>query len=359
LDIDVVMLALNDRYTKNEDRQGQHCLRISSSLPIKERYALARRAISDWSPDWISLQFVCWNFGWKGIVGKESQFLGELFHNRRLHFMFHETWVGGAPEIIPGSLGRLRRRILGYLQKRSIESLIKTLHPSIIQTSNLRYQQNLAEIGVKANLLPIFGNVPVETGSNWDWFRTLVFTKAGVQLPEDRQSVIVIGLFGAIRPCPVEAALEQLAIAAAGRRVVLVSLGAIGEHGHFVLQSWRLDKFGIEIAVIGLLDTRELSYSFDQLDAALSLHPASVIGRSGAAAAFVEHGVRVICPWGQLPSDEDAFTARWSHLLHPVDDNVCELFEKPSIKVHTTSVVLETAGRLLSDLHSGELSAEH
>lgn len=353
LDIDVTMLALNDRYT-NEEKQGQHSLRLSASLPVKERYASARRAISEWAPDWISLQFVSWNFGWKGIIREESQFLAQLFQDRRLHFMFHETWVGGAPEVIPTLLGRVRRRVLGYLQKRSIKSFITKIQPSIFQTSNLKYQQNLAEIGVNAFLLPIFGNVPVEPGSTWDWFRTLVFSKAGLQLPEDRRDVVVIGLFGAIRPSPVEPALEQIVAAAAGRRVVLISLGAIGQNGDLTLQSWKLDKFGIESAVIGLLDTRELSHSFDQLDAALSLHPASVIGRSGAVAAFVEHGVPVICPWGQLPSHEDAFTARWSHLLYPADKSLSELFEKPPTKVHTTSVAEEVARQMLCEMRSFE-----
>ena len=100
--------------------------------------------------------------------------------------------------------------------------------------------------------------------------------------------------------------------------------------------------------MVGPLDPGALSACFNQLDVAVSLHPACVVGRSGAAAAALEHGVPVISPWGQLPSVDDAFAARWEGLLLPVDASLIAFLADPPARRWQRNLAAEAARQLLA-----------
>lgn len=317
-------------------------------MPATERYALAARAMTEWSPDWNSLQFVSWAHGWKGIVLREAAYLHRLLAGRRLHMMFHEAWLTGEFEVIPPGLRRIRRHLLGQLQKHSVARLVRLLQPDLIDTSNAVYQTMLTEIGVVAGLLPLFGNIALAPPGNWQDMRTLVRAATGLDLGPDRGQVLLVGMFGTIRTIPMEPALRALFAAAGGRRTVLLSLGAAGKNGREHLQTWVRAVPGMEAGLVGVLDAERLSACFDQLDVAINLHPVNVAGRSGATAAFLEHGVPVISPWGAPPPANDAFAARWRDLLLPVDDRLTDRLRHPAPRQRRPDIADETARQVLS-----------
>jgi hypothetical protein len=266
--------------------------------------------------------------------------------------MFHETWVGGAPEIIPPGIATVRRRILGQLQKSSFRFMTKALPHRLAHVSNAAYQRHLAGIGVKTLQLPMFGSVEAAPRQAWPQVRALLTGVTGFQFPESRSDVVLVGMFGAVRACPVVAALEAIVAATRrNRRVIVVSFGAIGPSGEDQLRSWRTQVPGLEIVTTGPLDTASLSVCFQELDAAISLHPAGTIGRSSAAAALLEHGVPVICPWGQIPSAEDEFAARWANLLVSVNQ-IDDVFSNPSARVQSGGWGARAAEQLLLDMYA-------
>jgi hypothetical protein len=311
----VSLIGLCDRHVSTDAYADPDMLRLPAAWPARMRYARAMAFLSAWSPEWISLQFVSWDFGWKGIVTAQAPMLRRLTHGRRLHFMFHETWVGGAPEILLSFGARLRRHLLGFVQRHSIKFLFRRLAPQLVHVSNLKYQQDLAAIGIRARQLPMFGSIAVVPRRSWPQVRDILSETTKLVFPADRSALLMVGLFGAVRASPIEPALAAVRAAARGRRVILISFGGIGAHGQNLLAAWGGQSPGIEIVSTGPLDTVRLSACFQELDAAISLHPACVIGRSSAAATLLEHGVPLLCPWGDLPSRADEFTARWHDLL--------------------------------------------
>lgn len=349
----VSLLALSDHYVSQSSAQNGQILRLPAHWSSDRRLSLAARALEKWAPDWTSLQFVSWNHGPKGIVTREAALLRRLLQGHRLHLMMHEPWVTGSLEHIPSRFRRLRRALLGMLQKHSIAALIRSLQPKLINTSNAVYQNLLADIGVDAKQLPLFGNVDVLPPGDWVAMRDLVRESAGVDLPYKRDDVLLAGIFGALRPCPVEPALVALVAASAGRRVVLLSIGGAGTGGHQRLDEWKAHVPGLEVGMTGRLPAVAVSSVLGHLSVAISLHPASVVGRSGTAAALLEHGVPVICPWGVLPSKNDMFVRRWAGLLRPVDETLADFLRQPrKARAHSQMAGVTARVLLTSMAHS-------
>lgn len=324
------LLAIADRHVGAPTAPAADILRLPAAMPAADRHRLAAAALARWSPDWCSLQFVCWSHGWRGVVTAEAGRLRRLLAGRPLHIMFHEPWLTGDFEVTPSPARRWARAALGLAQKRGMARLARLLRPRIVHTSNAVYRRMLDQIGVAAGLLPIFGNIPLAPNIAWTDLRTLVHGRAGLVLPTARADVLLAGVFGAVRRVPVQPALQAVATAAGARRAVLLSLGDAGPRGREMLATWAHDVPGLHCALVGPLDPALLSACFDQLDLGVNLHPAQVIGRSGAAAALLEHGVPLISGWGQPPPDDDAFAARWRHLLLPADAQLaCALAALP------------------------------
>ncbi len=355
----VTLIGLNDKYMAGEAYADSDTLRLPAAWPARRRYARAAEAIEQWSPDWISLQFVNWNFGWKGIVTSQTKWLRQLTHGRHLHIMFHETWVGGAPEIIPHRLAKLRRKILGQLQKASFRTMTRALPYALAHVSNAGYQKHLACIDVKALQLPMFGSVEVAPRETWPQVRARLTSATGFEFPASRSEILLIGMFGAVRACPVEPALEAIMNAVRHiRRVILVSFGAIGPFGEDHLAAWRRQIPDMTIVATGPLGSASLSSCFQELDAAISLHPAGTIGRSSAAAALLEHGVPVICPWGELPPRDDAFAARWANLLIS-SDRIHEVMFDPPTRICSNAGAGLAAEQLMADIKKSRSKGEN
>src|SRR5258708_22206609 len=84
--------------------------RFDLGLSWNARSVRARLWIEAFSPDWISLQFVCFGFNSKGFVHDLVKPLSRICEGYRIHWMFHELWVGIDAD------ARLKLRVWGWFQ---------------------------------------------------------------------------------------------------------------------------------------------------------------------------------------------------------------------------------------------------
>jgi len=161
-------------------RQGHSCMLVSindckndtytsDSLVIRRNKALLTgpenqriqvvKTISDWRPDWISLQFVCFAFHPKGFLYRLQRFTRLLPDNISRHLMLHELWVLNTPQ------QKLKLRLLGCIQRPQILRLIRNWKPRVTHTSNAYYQALLRKQRVNVEILPLFGNLKIEAPS--------------------------------------------------------------------------------------------------------------------------------------------------------------------------------------------------
>jgi hypothetical protein len=71
----VFLIALNDRWITGEKAEEQarlQTLRFGPNLSIAGRVTIARQALDQFAPDWVSLQYVCYGFHPKGLPWRWS-----------------------------------------------------------------------------------------------------------------------------------------------------------------------------------------------------------------------------------------------------------------------------------------------
>ncbi|WP_158993199.1 hypothetical protein [Mucilaginibacter sp. L196] len=280
----IAVIALNDKYIKDQIVENQHienvdlsALRLSADLPLRSRLKTAKKYIDEFNPNWISLQFVIYGYHQKGLPLWLNK-LATLGKDRMWHVMFHELWLG--IEINSST----KHRILGGVQKIIIKGLIKSLKPKVIHTHTLLYQQELLGIGVEAQHLPLFGNIPLINS-----------IKEPKQLIIDNNCIKLV-LFGHLHPnTPISDFAKELSEYAI-EKDLNVSLTLIGNCGK-EQQSW-IDAFNslkMNVIVLGKQPASYVSETLASSSVGISTTPVALLEKSGSVAAMREHGLFVIC----------------------------------------------------------------
>jgi hypothetical protein len=289
----VAAIALNDGYTTTQMSGKQQCgnnkfavLRLPASWSDSMRFGFAKSWIDAFDPEWLSLQFVPFSFHPKGLSFGLSKKLLKLGTNRLWHLMFHELWVGMDVE------ASKMQKWWGLLQRRLIQDLVISLKPVLVHTQTRLYQLQLAKLGVTANHLPLFGNIPrvkQQTGKY-----------KGQHRAEVTKDVSLVA-FAYLHP---NAPIEQLAKEAANystKRGVPVTLTLVGRSGKEQERwnvAWR--NAGLKIKVLGEQPAEYISEVLDNATVGVCTTPMALIEKSGAAAAMQEHELPVLCvspPW--------------------------------------------------------------
>lgn len=283
------MLALGEEdLTEGPVVEGD-VFRCRMGLPgRREGGAALERWLAAEPPGWVSLQFVCYGFHVKGLPFGLGRRLRRLLPGARFHVMFHETWTGG-----PGS--PLRRRVIGWLQRRIVARLPGELGGAVCHTQALPYQEQLRGAGVTAGLLPLFGNI--ERAEAWprERFAAWLRESCGLELSPDEQLAVV---FGTVYPGWDFAGLfdeMERVLRGLGRRWVVLGVGRLGAggaalEGYFSKAGHRALRF----AALGPLEEEQISQCLHAALLGLSATPPDLIQKSGAAAAMFEHGVAVL-----------------------------------------------------------------
>ncbi len=280
------LLSVNDCFVHSPTEETQSArqqplltLRLPASHGWSSRTSAAQRALSRLAPDLLSWQLVPYGFHPKGIIPPEVLAFAEtVARGRRNHALLHELWIGlsrGEP---------LKNTFFyGPLQRRALLRLLAAIKPVALHTTNLPYQQTLARHDYTADLLPLFGNIPVAENPS-----------PITSHPSPDKTALHAVLFGTIHPqftaanlAPLQSLAQQL-----NRPLHLTTLGRIGAHGEALLRQLPADT----TRHLGPLPPEEISAALQAADLGLATHPWALIGKSGAVAAYLDHGLPVVVP---------------------------------------------------------------
>lgn len=279
-----MLLALNDPHVgslKDFDVSAHaahvQVIRWSAGIAWSDRIARLPDVLAKFPPHVVSWQFVPYGYDPKGLPSVEPfRAIAALFsHNVLRHAFLHELWIGLC------TADNLKHRIIGGFQRRRLLAWLRVWKPRRLATSNPVYREVLRREGLAADCLPLFGNLPIQphplTRDPGEW---------------------VVATFGTLHPQwnPVPTA-EFLVEAArhAQMRLRFLILGRSGNQLSAVQAAFRsVSKTEPEVHA-SLLPERA-SLLIQSADVGIAPHPWALIGKSGAALGFLEHGVPVIVP---------------------------------------------------------------
>ena len=219
-------------------------------------------------------------------------FLLRVAEGRTTHVMFHELWIGN-------HIGASRKdRLVGTLQRHYLLRFLRRLAPAVVHTSNPAYAAFLSIKGIKAGILPLFGNIPVAADSGT--VEALgIFRNAEADLSTlGRRAHWIGGIFGSIHPeWTPEPFFRELADIASREKksVVIAGMGRFGAKGDQIwsemVRTWG-DRF--RFALLGPIEVEQLSHVFRVLDFGISTAPWRNFGKSSVGASMTDHGLPVI-----------------------------------------------------------------
>jgi hypothetical protein len=301
-------------------------LRLSPSLAWPERVEKAKEFLSAFKPDFVSLQFVCYGFHPRGIDFGLAGRLGEIIGRRPVQIMFHELWIGaeqGAP---------LKDRLVGNVQRSLLLRLPRVLDARVIHTSNAAYAAMLRERNVTAELLPLFGAIPINGTP-----------------PFPRDDTLVLGMFGALPPVwPPEPLLSLLA--GTGRKITLAHIGGIGAGAGLWDKMERRYRGAVEFKRLGTQSPERIAQFLGaETDLGIATVPWELAGKSGAVAAMLEHGLPVIVNRDDWHLNKGADAGHVSPLLVKMDESLPEKLSTLR-RARPQSRLPETAAQFLNAL---------
>ena len=225
--------------------------------------------------DVYSIQFAPYAYSNNGMPMKTLFFLARKFQNKRVHLNFHEIWVGAYPR------ARWKEKGIGWLQKNLILGFINKCKPAWITSSNAAAIDRLKRQGIPVRFLYLFGNIPNSTASK--------VTNTGQTLK--------VGLFGTPY---IDFPYDKLGdyfltlSKACGKQLEIMLIGRQRESGGTdrILSLCKKNNFLIQTT--GELSTNLISEQFQQCALGVSTTPFDIIGKSGACAAMIEHGLPVL-----------------------------------------------------------------
>jgi len=294
------IIALYDPYIGEETVAAQpaengtvQVLRIASHTGHIDRYRRVHEWTNTFEPLWISLQFVPYAFNPKGLpfsLARELQRL--LVNERRLHIMFHETWIGTENGV------DWKRWLTANLQQKIIRRMIRSLRPVIVHTQLPVAKRSLETIVPGIQPLPLFSNIEVYH-----------------RLPPPAGPVLRVGFFSQAAASPSIIAFITVLCSnaeAAGRRVELLFIGGdparMKEAGDVFTDT---GLFTDRIFYTGFLPPEGISAALQGCALGITLVPRHALGKSGSVAAFLQHGIPVAAPvvhQGRDPMDIGFFS---------------------------------------------------
>lgn len=271
----VAILAINDRSIHGiimgkQKQEGVNIkvLRLGANESAGDRLFYAKKWIDKLNPEWLSLQYVPFSFHKRGFPWRLGNQLTKLGTGKNWHIMFHELWVGMDKK------ASFKHRILGGLQRYIIKKTIDVLAPKMIHTQTCLYREQLDKLGFKAELLPLFGNIPILD-----------------PLEKEKEDFINIAVFGGIHSgAKLKKMINELP---KNNRYKFYFIGSNGPEK----DNWIniLKENGIDYTRYGWLENKEVSRALSRCQWGLTSTPYYLTEKSGSAAAMLEHNLIVFC----------------------------------------------------------------
>jgi hypothetical protein len=264
-------------------------IRLPVTMPWPDRLVRAGEYLRRLGPDWVSWQIVVYGFHQRGFL--PTTLLQSASHLRgpRCHVMMHELWLG-----LEARAGWPARGI-GWLQRRGVLCLLDQLGPECIETSQAAYQHALQREGFSVSVLGLFGNVPI-AGDLPDRETLLARWLPAAADHRGRRPFVAV-TFGSLHPQWRPGATADWLLDAArrrGRPAALLAIGRTGPAAAGILETFR--GKGVRVATTGERDAADVSALLRAADCGIAPHPWVLIGKSGTAAAMLEHGLPVLVP---------------------------------------------------------------
>ena len=264
---------------------GHECMRMS--VDPGDGATLATIADSLPPCDVVSLQFAPYAFHPKGLPGQELDILGKALAGRQLQVMFHEIWIGAYPQ------ATLYERWVGGRQRNQILRFLETAHPYAIHSTNSAALNRLNLMGIEAKYLYLFGNIPL------------------AKIPSaklDDDAVTQVAFFGTpYYAFPYDLLFDRLnkIFIARKKNLKIRVLGNVRHKAGLKELYKEASKYGIVVEETGMLTTEEISYELQAAQCGVATTPYDVLGKSGAAAAMMEHGLPIYSfDDGDTPKDK-------------------------------------------------------
>lgn len=268
-------------------------LRLPATLSSHRRLTLAQAALDNAQPEAVLFDFSPTQYEGRGLIWPMARDIAALAHGRQRAVLVHEYCLGRE------SGADLKRRLWGRAQTLGFRRFARSLNGLRIGTTNLLYARMLERDGFAAEILPLFGNIPVLPAPAENWVHARL-REAGVAADGGR-GFYCAGLFGTLyEGADLASAMPMLQQAArcADGRLAILSIGHVG-NGAALWQAWQSRFAGNGerdpvFLALGRREAAEISAFIHGLDIGLSTVSMSLSGKSGTLAAFADHGLPAI-----------------------------------------------------------------
>lgn len=291
---EALLIAIHDpEWSEDEVEipgQVMEC-RFSAQRNWSERVPKIRAILEKFQPEIVSLQFVCYGFQPKGIVFSVVEPLLRIVQGWPLQMMFHELWVGAERG------ASLKEKIVGAVQRFSVQSLVRRLAPLQVHSSNATYVAMLEQAGIPAKVLPLPTAVTItmERDSAWLWQE---LDHHGIHLTEETRSrFLLFGFFGTLHPIwPPEPFLSHLRRLKneSKKQIVLLAMGHQGAGAALWDRLREENEAWSSWIRLGAHRENRISHFLHEIDYAVSTTPWEILGKSSSTVTMLEHGVPVI-----------------------------------------------------------------
>lgn len=300
------IVAYNDAFVKDNiienhsvDNFKIKTLRLSSTFSNSQRESVATAFVSDYNPDWISLQYVAYSFQKKGIPYQFVRGVQKITKGRQTHIMFHEIWQGESKE------SDWKDKVIGFLQKRISLLLIKLLSCNYITTTNEYYKSCIMKLGMSVQTIPVFSNMPEGSVSN-----CAILNRLPANILNSRANYIIGAFFGGFHDNSL--IIDRLRILADevinrfGRELVITHVGRGG--GVEKIFEEISVKTGIKGYVLGEWSSSDIGAFMKDIDLGLTNYPKILFEKSGSIAAFLFNGCPVLFLKDSFEQDNRVFS---------------------------------------------------
>ncbi|MEC8043087.1 MAG: hypothetical protein VX130_00645 [Verrucomicrobiota bacterium] len=243
-----------------------------------ERYFIKKefRELTDLpNADVYSIQFAPYAFAAKGIPNQILKCLCRKLQHQKVHLNFHEIWVGDYPR------ASWKEKGMGWLQRSLVLGFIKKCKPIWITSSNAAAIDRLNRAGITTRFLYLFGNIPLssthEVKITGQTLKVAFFGTAYADFPYDK-----LNDFFSVLSKSCGKKLEIIMIGRQREDAGTERVLSICKKNHFLTQT------------TGELSTNLISEQLQKCGLGVSTTPYDVIGKSGATAAMLEHGLPVL-----------------------------------------------------------------
>ena len=258
-----------DLLSKELEKQGHQVLTQTINSPVDfGNFSTNLSAI-----DLCSIQFSPYGFSSNGISGPYLNSFANALSGKKTHLVFHEIWIGAYPK------AKIKEKVMGWRQKREILKFVKLLNPSVAFGTNSAAIDRLRREGIHAEYLYLFGNIPhspIPAGSHKESFRVAFFGTVYENFPYELLAVRLKRI--------TKLSKQKIELRIIGRQRDSIGLEKIRSMAQ---------KHGFGIAMTNELPPAKISNELQNCSIGVSTTPYDVLGKSGATAAMLEHGLTI------------------------------------------------------------------